>query len=124
MIIRGLVKGVNKNGILLIREDNQQEQWWNSTKDIEASINRDYKGKIVEIRVFIEDKHIFDAITSLSVAEVRQDKDVIIVRQNCLAHATSYADLLIKINTSLAPKAIEEIIFNFAEKCEQWVWRK
>jgi len=54
----------------------------------------------------------------------KPEKELLIVRQNCLAHADNWIKIWADIAVhKLKPNELEIIYFEFAEKCEAWVMR-
>lgn len=132
----GIVKAVNKNGILLITKDNDKGQWWNGLGKVIEYITQDLRSNEVEITIINQENHTFSYLRVLKenmskevngskIGSCEISRDKIIVRQNALSHAASFIDTVAtNSNVPNDAKILKEMFFTFAKDCEAWVWRK
>lgn len=132
---KGIVKAVNKNGILLITPEYQEGQWWNGLGAVASSIIQELKGKEIELSIINQEKRSFSYlnITKDNVQTERPkekgvgvlDRERIIVRQNAGSHASSFIACLVSNGyyQVLDVKQIKADYFEFAAEFEGWVFR-
>ena len=131
--IVGFVNKINGNGILLQTRD--KTEWYNMLpkENADKYITQDLINQEVEITLMDIQKRTFSFITKTGLkanyyhksVELPISKETFIIRQNSLSQANEFirtlqvAGLLENCDINV----IEEMYFNFASKCEQWVQR-
>lgn len=53
-----------------------------------------------------------------------KERQIMIIRQNCLAHGVEYAKIMYEGNTTITGTQIKDAVKDFAEFCEKWVLRE
>ena len=128
--LEGQLKVLSKNGGIKVGDS---DAWINPTPQAKIDVlnrleeaKKELTGALV--KVTIEDNGEWSGIEIISKSPLfsqeqadRQTRDTIIVRQNCLSHATEYAKMVYR--DAMTPLDVEKHIFTFAEKCEKWIWR-
>ena len=136
--IKGILSRVSKFGGIILKDN---EQWYNPTMEAKQDIldRLDDLKKLVDKPVIItslkNNKYTsiqLDTSVPMSsggsnneVVGDKPDREVLIVRQNCLSHATAYAKILFDMGYDInKKKELNDELFEFAERCESWIMRK
>lgn len=119
--VKNIVKNI-KDGKILFGND-----WWEAIGKAKDFIDTELIGVEVELTIANEEKRQFTFIRKTQAIEkpkdkVVLDKDRLIVRQNVLAHASKFTETIRQCGIS-STDALDKIFFDFAEKCEKWIYR-